>query len=129
MDMLNALVQKKVAELLAANESIILQPFLQTQSVRTQLRKIQSVIELNKFRSYFQDWGCLICGSLEQGHLSLGMCPACHGRTVSRMQRSMKRATTERAQDDGRVVDLEQLAQDALMPAIVALKPERRKLT
>lgn len=145
--MLNDLIQRKVAEVLASNEAAILEPFFQTKSITTQLRKLQSVTEQRKWSFYFEDYGCLICNTKDVPHSSLGMCQRCIGRTKSRLVVSMRRREAEarraepyklaklasldevRKRDDSQCLDLEEAAKLALVPAIAALvKPRVRRL-
>jgi hypothetical protein len=129
--MLNELIQRKVAEALAANESVMLQPFFQTKAVATSLRKLQNVHELRKWSFYFDDHGCLICGTKDVPHASLGMCTSCLRRTSNRLIASVRRRSNEHKQsgDDSRCVDLQDVAKVALAPAIAALtKPRPRRL-
>ena len=120
--MLEDLIQRKIAEAME-NDSIILQPFMQTRAVSNAIRKIQNVVENNKFALYFADWGCLVCGDKNSAHASLGMCPRCHGRTLSRMQITLKKATAERPDDGGQVLDLVETAQTALLRSLKKLIP------
>ncbi len=121
---LDELVQRKVAEALA-NESGILQPFMQTREVSNEIRKNQNVIETLKFKYYFEDWGCLICETKDAPHQSLGMCQRCYGRIASRMKRALQRASAERSQFE-EPKDLESIAQEALAPSIEVLAKKRR---
>jgi hypothetical protein len=118
--MLEKIVQRKVAEMMAT-DSIILQPFLQTKRVMTEIRKNQNVIEIRKFPLYLQDWGCLICGRKDNGHAGLAMCPGCYRLVVSRMNITIRRATANRPADDGQAQDLEGMAQGALARSLKKL--------
>jgi hypothetical protein len=119
--MIEKIVQRKVAEAMASDSSI-LQPFMQTQRVSNEIRKNQNVIETLKWGYYVQDWGCLVCGRKDAGHASLGMCPGCHTRVVSRMRTTIRKASANRpAFDQAR--DLEAMALEALLPTIKTLQP------
>jgi hypothetical protein len=120
--MIEKIVQRKVAEAMASDSSI-LQPFMQTQRVANEIRKNQNVIGTRKWGYYIQDWGCLVCGRKDAGHQALGMCGQCHGRVVSRMQSTIRKATANRPHDDGQVYDLRQIAQEALARSLKTLKP------
>jgi hypothetical protein len=145
--MLNDLIQRKVAEVLASNQSAIFEPFFQTKSITTQLRKLQSVIEQRKWSFYFEDHGCLICNTTDVPHASLGMCLSCLRRTRHRLEVSMRKRDAEarraepykparlepleqvRKRDGSQCLDLEEAARQALVPAIAALtKPRARRL-
>ena len=118
--MLDLIVQRKVAEAMATDSSI-LQPFMQTRRVTNEIRKNQNVIETLKWGYYLQDWGCLVCGRKDAGHASLGMCPGCHTRVVSRMRTTIRKATANRPPDDGQAQDLEGMAQGALARSLKKL--------
>jgi hypothetical protein len=118
--MLEELVQRKVAEAMGTGSGI-LQPFMQTRAVSNAIRKVQNVIENNKFALYFADWGCLVCGDKNAAHDGLAMCPRCHGRTFNRMQKTLRKANAERPDDGGQVQDLEKIAQEALLRSLKAL--------
>jgi len=119
---LEDLIQCKIAEAMGGDSSI-LQPFMQTRAVSNAIRKIQNVVENNKFALYFADWGCLVCGDKNSAHASLAMCPRCHGRTLNRMQITLKKATAERPDDGGQVLDLVETAQTALLRSLKKLMP------
>jgi hypothetical protein len=118
--MLEKIVQRKVAEMMATDSSI-LQPFMQTRRITNEIRKNQNVIETLKWGYYVQDWGCLVCGRKDAGHHSLGMCGQCHGRVASRMQSTIRKATANRPADDGQAQDLEEMAQGALARSLKKL--------
>jgi hypothetical protein len=120
--MLERIVQRKVTEMMATDSSI-LQPFLQSKRVMTEIRKNQSVIEARKFAFYIHDWGCLICGRKDAGHAGLAMCPQCHGRVTNRMITTIRRATANRPADEGQAQDLEEIAQGALSRSLKKLVP------
>lgn len=124
--MLNELVQRKVAEAMAS-DSAILQPFMQTKRVTDELRRSQDVIQLQKFSLYIADWGCHVCGRKNVGHQALAMCPGCYGRMQKRMAITLRKAYAQRPKDEMQALDLESLAQQAIMPAVAGLKPRRRQ--
>jgi hypothetical protein len=124
--MLDRIIQRKVAEAMATDSSI-LQPFLQTRLVCNEIRKNQNVIETLKWSYYIQEWGCLVCGRKDAGHASLGMCPGCHTRVVSRMRTTIRKATANRPADDGQPQDLEEIAQGAIARALKKLVPGGNK--
>jgi hypothetical protein len=122
-DALSKLVEQKVAEALAS-DSGILQPFMQPKRVSIEIRKNQNVIETLKFKYYFEDWGCMICGTKDAIHASLGMCQRCHGRVLNRMVSTLQKASDERPTFE-EPKDLEALAREALAPSIEVLAKKR----
>jgi hypothetical protein len=120
--MLDEIVQRKVAEALGGDSSI-LQPFMQTRAVRNQIRKNQNVIENKKFALYFADWGCLVCGDKNSAHCGLAMCPRCYRCATSRMTSTLRKANAERQPDDGQALDLVEIAQKSVLRSLKALIP------
>ena len=123
---LTALVERKVAEALEGNSANVLQPFFADRATTTAARRRQTVVEQRKWPSYFRDWGCLVCGTREGRHGSLGMCPPCYARTTQRMKQTLRRANAERpAQYDGGI-DLQAIAREAIIPSIEFLETNAR---
>ena len=116
------------AELLAPNHSAtaaadagkIFQPFFGSQQEANEIRQHQTVVEQRKWAFYFEDWGCMVCGRKDIGHLGLGMCDTCHNRVRQRLRATLRRAQAERPTFE-EPKDLERLAQEALAPSIDVL--------
>jgi hypothetical protein len=119
--MLEEMVKQKVAEIMAAPGSL-LEPFMQSKQTQIEITKLQDVVQQKKFRYYFEDWGCLICGQKDAGYKSVGMCSTCFARVMTRMAVSLRRAYAERPVFD-KPKDLVAIAQEALTPSIKALIP------
>jgi hypothetical protein len=110
------------AEIMADPRSLLLEPFMQSKQVQIEITKLMDVVQQKKFRYYFEDWGCLVCGQKDAGHRSVGMCSTCLGRVTNRMAVSLRRAYAERPVFD-KPKDLVAMAQEALAPSIKALIP------
>jgi hypothetical protein len=83
---LERLVQQKVAEALA-NQAAILEPWFQTsRALAAAIRRHQSMFHKRKFALYFEKWGCSVCGSKEQTHVSHAMCQHCLGKFLARLR-------------------------------------------
>ncbi len=119
--MIEEIVKQKVAEIMAAPDSL-LEPFMQSKKVQIEITKLQDVVQQKKFRFYFEDWGCLICGQKDAGYKSVGMCSPCFSRVTNRMAVSLRNAYAERPVFD-KPKDLVAMAQEALAPSIKALIP------
>lgn len=121
--MLDEIVAQKVAEILADEKSAILEPFMQSRRISLAIRKLQDVVQQRKWRYYWEEWGCLICGQQDAGYLSVGMCGTCFPRVIGRMKLTLERAYANRPTFE-RPKDLVALAQEALAPSIKVLKLE-----
>jgi len=66
-------------------DEIFLQPWFLSQDIAAAVRRIIPDLFLKKMRYYFEDWGCLVCGSKRRVHLSNGMCSPCVIRIRKRL--------------------------------------------
>jgi hypothetical protein len=125
-EMVRQVVEERLAEVLAASQAADLEPFFQPKEIAAAIRRKQTVLERSRWTFYFEDYGCLICGSREAKHQCLGMCPACVGRTRERLKAAMRlRESTENP--EVRFRDTVQLAREALMPSIEKLAAKRKE--
>jgi hypothetical protein len=111
---LDAYIEQKMAEIMGARTDGIFETFFQGQAIADAIRKLQTVPQQRKWHYYFEEWGCLICEKKDGRYTSLGMCSACYRRTLSRLQRLLKRAEAERPEPVP-VRDLQDVARKALM--------------
>jgi hypothetical protein len=95
MEMLDALVQKRVAEMLAARDDFVFEPFFRTRQVAYEIRRLQTVPERKKWGIFFERHGCLSCHKQDQPHASNGLCNACH----SQVFQVLKQIVSELMQD------------------------------
>jgi hypothetical protein len=95
MDMLDALVQQRVAETLAARDEFVFEPFFRSRQVAYELKRLQTVPERKKWSIRFERYGCLSCHKQDQPHASIGLCNACHGQVF----RELKEIVSELMQD------------------------------
>lgn len=121
--MIDELVSQRVAEIMADEKSAILEPFMQGKRVSIAIRKQQDVVQLKKWRYYWDKWACLICGKKDAGHWNLGMCAKCFGLVSQRMKAILDQAYAERP-TFSQPRDLAEVAQEALAPSIKVLKLE-----
>jgi hypothetical protein len=124
--MIEEIVEKRLAEILAHKESAALQPFFQPPEVSAALKRKQTIPEQRKWTYYHDDWGCLICKSTDAPHSSLGMCSRCLRRTAARLKISMHRRAPEPGQEPAFVDSLE-IARKALLPSIEKLARKRNR--
>ena len=95
MEMLDALVQKRVAEMLTARDDFVFEPFFRTRQVAYELRRLQTVPERKKWSIRFERRACLSCHKRDQPHASNGLCRVCHGRVF----RVLKQIVSELMQE------------------------------
>jgi hypothetical protein len=62
---------------LLANDELFLQPWFLPKAMYLKLKKLLPSSQLAKMRYYFEDYGCLKCGSHEALYGSNGMCSGC----------------------------------------------------
>ena len=125
-EMLRKMVEQQVAEITSRRDEFNMQPFFAKKKVADELKRFQTVPEQQKWRGYFNRYGCLRCDTREVNHDSCGMCARCRAQTNNRLQvvlRSSERDSRDRAAFD----DNERVARKALMPAIAAMKTRRKR--
>lgn len=117
-------VEKQVSEILSGS-GVDLEPWFRPRNVADEIKRRQTVTEQRKWTYYFEDWGCLVCGAKDAGHMGHGLCTSCFPRTVSRLRRSMDKRRKS-AGEDRRFDDELQKAREALAQELPAL-PERKR--
>jgi site-specific DNA-cytosine methylase len=75
---LDRLVKQQVAEILAARDEFVFEPFFRSRQVAYELKRLQTVPEQRKWKVYFERYGCLICKTQKRIHAGNGMCDRCH---------------------------------------------------
>lgn len=78
----------------SASEEIALQPWFLDRRACCAIKHLLPPFHLSKMRFYFEDYGCLRCGSKTRPYASNGMCNACHTTTFIRIQKALRRRTT-----------------------------------
>jgi hypothetical protein len=73
------------------NDEVFLQPWYLPREVYLEIRRILPNIHLSKMRFYFEDYGCLKCGTRDSLYGSNGFCERCNVLIRGRVVRSMKR--------------------------------------
>lgn len=74
-----------------AEDEIFLQPWYLPKDVYLEVRRILPNIHLSKMRFYFEDYGCLKCGTRNSLYGSNGLCEACGVLIRGRVARCLKR--------------------------------------
>ena len=110
---LERMVEQKIAEMMGNSQDGIFEPFFQAKAITHAIRKLETIPQQRKWHYYFEEWGCLICGSRKPGHRSLGMCSNCHHRTTIRLQRILRHASEDRP-EQAPARDLQDVARKAL---------------
>jgi hypothetical protein len=100
IDTLDALVQQRVAEILAQRDEFMFEPFFRTRQVAYEIRRLQTVPERKKWGIFFDRHGCLACHKRDQPHASNGLCTACHGRVFQQLKEIVTELMQERTGGD-----------------------------
>jgi len=108
------MVDQRIAE--AQPQDGIFQPFFQPREIANRIRDKQTVTEQNKWAYYFAEWGCLVCGTKEAIHNSVGMCEPCNNRTKMRLRAIIRKHTPANPSMPD-FTDTVRLAREALRPA------------
>jgi hypothetical protein len=101
--------------------AILFQPWFLPQRVTYKIHGLVPPIFWKKMRYFFEDYGCLICGT-ESNYHSNGMCQKCYSRIEKKMMRCVKR----RSPKPGQRLDLELFRQEKLAGKLLAKFSRRR---
>ena len=83
---LNRLVQQQVAEIMAARDEFVFEPFFRSRQIAYELKRLQTMPERRKWTVFFERFGCMDCKTTETIHAGNGLCTACHTRTFGRLK-------------------------------------------
>jgi hypothetical protein len=111
--MLAQMVEETVQQAMSG-KGAELQPFFGSKEVSYEIKRRQTVLEQNKFTYYFEDWGCMICGTRKARHDGNGMCNPCRRRTSERLKASLRKRQPAKGSIQPTFVDTLQLAREAL---------------
>lgn len=107
--------QSKISHPNGRNESLF-QPWFLPKHITYKLHGLIPPEYWNKMRYYFEDWGCIICGSDDRYH-SNGMCVRCFVRTSGRLKQSMRRHSKS---SPNQRLDLEMFRQQRLAKKLLS---------
>ena len=93
---LDAYIEQKLAEMIGADFTGILEPFFQRKAIAREIRKLQTLPQQQKWSNYFAEWGCLVCAKKDVRYQANGMCQTCHQRTSLRLQTILRFTEKER---------------------------------
>ena len=93
---LDAYIEQKIAEMIGADFTGILEPFFQRKAIAHEIRKLQTLPQQRKWSNYFAEWGCLVCAKKDVRYQANGMCQTCHQRTLLRLQTILRFTEKER---------------------------------
>ncbi len=79
-ELLDLLVQQKVAEALTARDEFVLEPWFRSRQVSYEIKRLQTVPERKKWSVFFERQGCLSCHKRDHPHASNDLCRPCHGQ-------------------------------------------------
>jgi hypothetical protein len=63
----------------------LLDPFFRSRGESNAIRREQRVSHRARWALYYDQFGCLVCGTKSVPHSSNGMCAKCHTRTTTRL--------------------------------------------
>lgn len=72
------------------SDELFLQPWFLPKRNQLSMIRLMPPDYRNKFSAYFEDYGCLICGTYEQ-YFANGMCLRCNQMVRARLLKSVKR--------------------------------------
>jgi len=84
---IEGMVRKRVDELLASSGMAEMGDSFRPAEVAKVRRRINHIFESQKWRKYFEKWGCLICGKVSVPYSFNGLCGTCGNRTTSRLMK------------------------------------------
>ena len=113
---ISRMVEESVREAMSG-KGAELQPFFGSNEVAYEIKRRQTVHEQNKFSYFFEDWGCMICGTRKKAHRSCGMCLACHTRIRQRIIGSLRKRQPPKDSIQPTFMDNVRMAREALNPA------------
>jgi hypothetical protein len=87
---LNLLVQTKVAEIMAERDAIVFEPFFRSRQIAYELKRLQTVPEQMKWRTFFERYGCLLCETRKRIHVGNGMCARCYQNTFNTLKQIIR---------------------------------------
>ena len=103
---LDRLVQQRVAEILTRRDAFIWEPWFRTRQVANEIRRLQTVSEKRKWTRFYEDEGCLACGTTAVPHASNGFCHACHARIHNKLLRHEKELARAHAEANAEPIRL-----------------------
>src|SRR5436305_1315763 len=72
-------------------DGVFLQPWFLDHEHAAAVRSVVPDHFVHKMRFYFEDWGCLVCGSRKRRYGSNGMCHICIIRLLKRLVGCLKK--------------------------------------
>lgn len=120
------LVEQKVAEALSGDGAVF-EPWFQQRTVSDEIRNRQTVQERQKWRLYYDEWGCVVCNKRKHTHQSNGMCARCYRKIHERLTRILRRNAPPETNPDFGFKDTVRLAREALAPSVKALSAKNAK--
>jgi hypothetical protein len=82
---LDLIVKQRVAEVMAARDAFIFEPFFRSRQIAYELKRLQTIPEQEKWSTYYERKGCLRCETRLEVHAGCGMCTHCYQRTFTEL--------------------------------------------
>ena len=90
------IMAKRHNRMVRFDNNIFLQPWFLPAQTYIEIRRLVPNIHLFKMRYYYEDWGCLRCGTRENRYVANGLCKVCsgviRGRIVTSLRRRLRQA-------------------------------------
>ena len=90
---------RSVSHATPSTEEIVLHPWFLDRKTCCAIKRLIPSAYFSKMRYYFEDYGCLRCGSKTKPYGSDGMCNSCHSNTFDRIVKAVSRHTGTYAAD------------------------------
>ena len=84
--MLDHLIEQKVAKILAARDSFLLESDLREKLVAQQIRRLQTIPQQKKWPRYYERFGCRECHRKSRPHGSSAYCHSCRVKITNRLK-------------------------------------------
>jgi hypothetical protein len=102
---------------LNARNELLFQPWFLPKHITYKIHGLMPPQYWKKMRYYFEDWGCIVCGSEGRYH-SNGMCVRCYVKTSRRLSQSIRRHS--KSVGANQRLDLELFRQEKLAKRLLA---------
>jgi hypothetical protein len=120
--MVDEIVGDRIAEMLADKAGADLEPFFRPREISERMRKHLPIAEANKWKWFFEDYGCLVCTRKDVRHRSLGFCESCLNKTRLRLKAAIRNRAPK---PEPTFHDSAQLAREAILPSLKKLSQKR----
>lgn len=116
LDFVKALVEQHFAELVNRREDFTFRPFVETQQVSREIRRLQTPNEILAWGRVFEEHGCLHCHRRNLVHVGCGFCGDCYRKVKNWKKSAIRRNSKTEPEIEFKIaaLDREKLARLAL---------------